>query len=646
MLMEKKMFKRTILFITFAVISFSCVTEDQDECITALDCPDGFSCVNGICIEPQGDTGDTADTGDSGDTGDTGDTSEIDEDTAVQDIDLADYDSELPDIYDNDIFYDPDQTGDDEDSIPDEDNTITCDSGYESNGMTCIDINECVKGTHNCHIYADCANTEGSFTCTCKTNYNGNGVNCTPDTRTNQPCTGLPENAQWNTAVVINQSWNGSDWAPSLTGTYNAESSVTECRFVCKTNFGWNGTACTANLRYDQACTGLPSNASWNTAASITQAWNGSTWVPTTTGVYNETASTAECRYKCNPDYHWDTSSCVSNTRTDQTCTGLPANAEWNTVSSITQTWNGSSWTPSTAGSYNETPSSIECRYKCKTDYHLDGGACISNTRTQACTGLLTNASWNTVSSITQTWNGSSWTPSTAGTYNTTGSTTECRYQCSASFYWNNTACVQCTDNAHCGGGTPYCNMSTYTCVQCTDNSHCNVGAGEICSNYQCTVPVPSDSCSTGSQSRDRCSNARIIGRSTAKIVSGYSISSNLCSANNRVDQSSGCWDAGPDHTYKIYLRAGETAAMTISTGTSCINSSWAATLSVYNDAGCGSSARVWCDDHFTGSHSYTASADGWYIIIVEGSSAFDDEGDYTLNVKLQNCLTAGCNCP
>lgn len=423
------MLKRTILFIICAVISFSCVTEDQDECITALDCPDGFSCVNGICLEPQGDTGDTSDTGDTADTGntgdtvDTGDTSEIDEDTAVQDMDIADYDSELPDISDDDLFHDPDQTDDDEDSLPDEDSDITCDFGYESNGITCVDINECVNGTHNCNINADCTNNEGGFTCTCKTNYSGNGVSCTPDTRTNQPCTGLPENAQWNTAAVISQTWNGSDWAPSTTGIYNAEASVTECRFVCKTNYGWNGAACTANLRYDQACTGLPSNASWNTASSITQAWDGSTWVPTTTGVYSETASTAECRYKCNPDYHWDASSCVSNTKADQSCTGLPANAEWNTVSSITQTWNGSSWTPATTGSYNETPSSIECRYKC-----------------------------------------------------------------SSNLYWNGSSCVQCTENGHCGGGTPYCNMSTYICVQCTQNSECNTGAGEVCLSNQCKV--------------------------------------------------------------------------------------------------------------------------------------------------------------
>ena len=41
-----------------------------------------------------------------------------------------------------------------------------------------IDINECTLGTHNCHTSATCTNIPGSFNCTCKIGYSGNGTFC------------------------------------------------------------------------------------------------------------------------------------------------------------------------------------------------------------------------------------------------------------------------------------------------------------------------------------------------------------------------------------------------------------------------------------------------------------------------------------
>ncbi|CAH3156243.1 unnamed protein product, partial [Porites evermanni] len=42
-------------------------------------------------------------------------------------------------------------------------------------------VNECITGKHNCDANANavCNNTKGSFECTCKPGYSGNGVNCT-----------------------------------------------------------------------------------------------------------------------------------------------------------------------------------------------------------------------------------------------------------------------------------------------------------------------------------------------------------------------------------------------------------------------------------------------------------------------------------
>ena len=41
------------------------------------------------------------------------------------------------------------------------------------------DINECKEGNHNCGSNAVCNNTKGSYNCTCKPGYEGDGNNCT-----------------------------------------------------------------------------------------------------------------------------------------------------------------------------------------------------------------------------------------------------------------------------------------------------------------------------------------------------------------------------------------------------------------------------------------------------------------------------------
>ncbi|CAH3155753.1 unnamed protein product [Porites lobata] len=41
------------------------------------------------------------------------------------------------------------------------------------------DIHECDTGTHQCDSHAFCNNTKGSYNCTCKPGYFGNGFNCT-----------------------------------------------------------------------------------------------------------------------------------------------------------------------------------------------------------------------------------------------------------------------------------------------------------------------------------------------------------------------------------------------------------------------------------------------------------------------------------
>ena len=41
-----------------------------------------------------------------------------------------------------------------------------------------LDGMECQDGVHNCHEQATCNETEGSYSCTCKTGWTGDGFDC------------------------------------------------------------------------------------------------------------------------------------------------------------------------------------------------------------------------------------------------------------------------------------------------------------------------------------------------------------------------------------------------------------------------------------------------------------------------------------
>ena len=71
-------------------------------------------------------------------------------------------------------------------------------------------------------------------------------------------CSGLPENAEWNSVSKITQTWSGSAWLPSATAVYSEEASTENCRFKCAEGFEWNDYECvrTTPLSLGNICTG------------------------------------------------------------------------------------------------------------------------------------------------------------------------------------------------------------------------------------------------------------------------------------------------------------------------------------------------------------------------------------------------------
>ena len=40
------------------------------------------------------------------------------------------------------------------------------------------DVDECSQGMNDCHVNATCNNTEGSYNCSCKNGFTGDGFAC------------------------------------------------------------------------------------------------------------------------------------------------------------------------------------------------------------------------------------------------------------------------------------------------------------------------------------------------------------------------------------------------------------------------------------------------------------------------------------
>ncbi|KAL9962005.1 hypothetical protein ACROYT_G031057 [Oculina patagonica] len=55
----------------------------------------------------------------------------------------------------------------------------TCKAGFYGNGRKCFDIDECTTNSHGCDVNAICNNTVGSYNCTCKPGFKGDGKKCT-----------------------------------------------------------------------------------------------------------------------------------------------------------------------------------------------------------------------------------------------------------------------------------------------------------------------------------------------------------------------------------------------------------------------------------------------------------------------------------
>ena len=101
--------------------------------------------------------------------------------------------------------------------------SCVCGSGFTNDGGTCIDVDECAAGTHDCDMHATCTNGPGTFECNCNAGYEGNG----------EACSDIDECAAATYPCDTNATCTNTDGAYTCTCSQGFTGSGVACDAVC-----------------------------------------------------------------------------------------------------------------------------------------------------------------------------------------------------------------------------------------------------------------------------------------------------------------------------------------------------------------------------------------------------------------------------
>ncbi|MBR4531440.1 DUF1566 domain-containing protein [bacterium] len=274
----------------------------------------------------------------------------------------------LPDE-DEDILED-DETGTEHNADSD---TPENDSDIEPNPDPCGD-NPCKDDKNSTGVCI--ANENKKYSCECLENYGwSQDVKKCLATRIAE-CTGLPENAVWNTVSSITQmTEDGENWFPATEGICRYIECSESCCFKCIENYVWFDNECLDANTVTGECSKKPCKDLENSTGMchVEDAWP---WYSCECiGEYNFVQKD-QYTFKC------------MLTRTAE-CTGLPEHAEWYNVSSITQkSEDGERWSPSTTAEWRDRKCETSCCFKCSKTYFWTGNECINLCNADPCKGV------------------------------------------------------------------------------------------------------------------------------------------------------------------------------------------------------------------------------------------------------------------
>ena len=341
------------------------------------------------------------------------------------------------------------------------------------NIVRCNEVCDCDKNDlTNCNCKITCANGQCTGCLSCKDHYHAVGSLCEADT---QPVTPLTQTLSTSEET----RWTGSGWSePYATAckTNAVLDNVGVCH--CKSNYHESAAECIVDTRLFTCIPKPAVGALWNTVGSYEQGWDGEKWVPADSATeYSETPSDRACHFKAADNFHWDSAnSIIVPNNFTYNCLSKPDNSVWNSVDSVTQTWNAAlnTWVPGdhvwTAGEmpsdYNETAVTDACHFKCADNFHWENGACVSNTGTACAKDAAVTA--------INIWQNSAYV-CTAQTCVANATLDAGNCVCNSNYNWNGSACCMpnCAATGHncgddgCGG----------SCGSCTFPNICSAGS-------------------------------------------------------------------------------------------------------------------------------------------------------------------------
>ena len=141
-----------------------------------------------------------------------------------------------------------------------------------------------------------------------------------------------------------NLLWSASEVSDSVILAWGIELYTGSVAEKAKNEYGV--VRCARGDNHRQLCEGLPGHAFWNSVSNIFSTWDGSSWQPSLTGVYNKTSSEKACRFKCVPGYKWDGYKCISSDdlpecspESQTPCKDYSSGLVWSSMSSEKSSW-------------------------------------------------------------------------------------------------------------------------------------------------------------------------------------------------------------------------------------------------------------------------------------------------------------------